>query len=191
MIRAYLFFAHPEARDSVVDYFGWKPSFRGSIEGGEAHDSSGEVSWYTAVTIPHFLYKESWTTGSMIDVVREQHKVLERPDDTVILEVCVSICITGDGRGLFWSTSLLGARKIPDQTHDSDEFAPLKIGERIKRAMDKFKYDRYAARNLVFIIKLAVACHVVSERLEKVMQTVRSVLDLDVSDASLSLRFHS
>ena len=201
MITAYLSLAHPEARDAVVDYFGWKLSFRASIEGSEAHDSSGELTWHTAITIPHYLYLEKGEPSDTIDLVREKHKFLEEPSNTndlarekpkileeepgkFILDVSISLCITGDGRGLFWSSSLLGARKIPRGIEkDENEFGPSELGGRMRRVMEKFKYDRYAARNLVFVSQLASVCHIISERLEKVMTNVKEVLDGIVGDS--------
>jgi len=183
MITAYLSLAHPEARDAVVDYFGWKLSFRASIEGSEAHDSSGELTWHTAITIPHYLYLEKGEPSDTIDLVREKHKFLEEPGN-FILDVSISLCITGDGRGLFWSSSLLGARKIPRGIEkDENEFGPSELGGRMRRVMEKFKYDRYAARNLVFVSQLASVCHIISERLEKVMTNVKEVLDGIVGDS--------
>lgn len=185
MITAYLSLAHPEARDAVVDYFGWKLSFRASIEGSEAHDSSGELTWHTAITIPHYLYLylEEGEPSDTIDLVREKHKFLEEPG-SFILDVSISLCITGDGRGLFWSSSLLGTRKIPRGIEkDENEFGPSELGGRMRRVMEKFKYDRYAARNLVFVSQLASVCHIISERLEKVMTNVKEVLDGIVGDS--------
>lgn len=183
MMVMYLFFTHPEAWDTIVDYFSWKLNFRGSVDGVDSHDSAGDVNWHTAITIPHFLYETNWAALHAVDLVGKLHAVLDMPKPTVIVEVCTSVCITGDALGLFWTSSMLGTGTVAAQANNEnpDQLGLLQIGRNMKQVMQRFRYDKSGARSLVFVVQLAAACHIVSDRLERVMKEVKAVLDLEVS----------
>jgi hypothetical protein len=181
MMAMYLFFAHREAWEIISDYFSWKLRFRGSADGVDSHDSSGKANWYTAITIPHFLYVSDWPLLHTVDIVGEIYSVLDKAPVTVIVEVCTSVCITGDPLGLFWTSSMLGTGTIAARGHHQ-------IAYDVGNVIQRFKYDICSARSLVFVVQLTAACHVVSERLEVVMNNVKAVLDLEVSSALLISR---
>ena len=122
--------------------------------------------------------------------MKERHKIPEEfyPEvrslptlkGKAFLDVCISICITGDNFGEFWTSSILGTINYCQRYGKKDNSSTLDIGHKIHQVMTRYMYDKYGARNLVFIIHLTGVCHVISERHEDVVEKVKEMMELEV-----------
>jgi len=55
----------------------------------------------------------------------------------------------------------------------------------IRNVSERYKYDKYSARNLVFILHPTEVCHVISNRHEDILNELKKFIDLEVADPSM------
>ena len=163
----YLHFAHPDAWDNVIDFYGSTPVFRGSPHGRETSGVAEGSIWNTSISLPHFC-------------LEGPNKVEDLGDFPL---ACISICVTGDRLGEFWTCSILGKTSSspldgPD-SHKLDLNIDNKTGMIIP-VLENSKYDRYSARNLIFILHLTEICHTICERYESCLSKLEEIIDMKV-----------
>jgi hypothetical protein len=187
LLVAYINFAHPEAWETIVEYFGSTPFFRESPKSRGTHGSIEEPTWLTSITIPHFIL------GSPSGTDREEGGDDFPPEfdpgtprvatnaRITLQEACMSICMTGDPFGEFWTSSLIGTINSCQQDNSSDEgLSQLVVDEKMKNVLERYKYDKHSNRNLGFALQLPRACHSVSRRYEDILDKFREIIDLEV-----------
>lgn len=168
----FLYFAHPDAWDNVVDFYGSRPVFRRSLHGGESSTALEGSTWNTSISLPHFYLEEP----------NEVERLGEFP------RACISICVTGDSFGEFWTCSILG--KTTFSNLDGTEYHKLNLSIDNKTGMiipilENSKYDRYSARNLIFILHLTEICHTICRRYEDCLALLESQINIKVIGSAL------
>jgi hypothetical protein len=150
-----------------VDFYGSTPVFRGSPQGRETSAVAGGGIWNTSISFPHFC-------------LDGPNKVQELDD---FPRACISICVTGDNLGEFWTCSILGkttwSHLDGTDIHKLDLNIDNKVGMIIP-ILENSKYDRYSARNLIFILHLTEICHNICERYESCLSKLVEVIDIKV-----------
>jgi hypothetical protein len=159
-----------------VDYFGLTPAFRGSGEGHQILDTQGGLTWNTSITIPHFMLPgQSNSPHDFSQAFKFSHSSASTLN---ILHACISICMKGDKLGEFWTCSVIG-ENTPQ--HDTSDTNPPKPDAGI---LEKYKYDKFSTRNLMFILQLTTACDAICERYEKILDELKVTIGLEVADLS-------
>jgi hypothetical protein len=95
----------------------------------------------------------------------------------ILQDACISICMTGDIRGDFWTSSILG----------SINSRHAERNDQIRKVLAIYKYDRYRARNLTFILHLSDLCHDISKRYEDILDALKSIIDPEVGSLILEI----
>jgi hypothetical protein len=163
-----------------VDYFGSVPKYQPSLESSESHNPIGQVTW--SITIPHFIL----TSPESIDAGREHENFSPTTDNhtgsQTLWDACISICMTGDSLGDFWTSSILGTT-IPHNNNNIGEQAPqTDMAGKVRSVLETYKYDKYSARNLVFILHLTEVCHIISKRYESILDALKRIVDSEVTN---------
>jgi hypothetical protein len=173
LLVVYLNFAHSDAWDTVVDFFGPTPLFRGSLEGREIKAAAGGLTWNTSISIPHFIPRPTHGVNGV-----------DTPSD--FPSACISICMTGDNLGEFWTCSILGYTN-PSQQDGNYVNLPPGFHDKTRTVLEdleKYKYDKYSTRNLIFVLYLTEVCNTISERYESVLDKLKAIIDVKVTDPS-------
>jgi hypothetical protein len=188
--------SHRDAWDSAITYFGSTSDFQDSVEEQE----SNETIWNTYINIPHYARKskdldqikeEEYQMPLFISEIEEEgtstggNEQLQtsnvRRQSTAgkkfeaMIDACISICITGDKVGEFWTSSILGS-----SWDDVDIVMQRQWTKKVSTVIKKYKYDRRSARYLVFILQLTFLCRIISERHESIIDELKKQMDLEV-----------
>jgi hypothetical protein len=183
-----------------VDYFGSAPVFRVSSESSESHDAAGEVTWHTSITIPHFILEPPGSTYLVRD-----HEEFPQEFDPVdprtgklptaahkkktLRSACISICMTGDSLGDFWTSSILGTINSRQNNDNDKNSSQPDVTNEIRKVLERYKYDKYSARNLVFILHLAELCNALYKHHEDILDTLKEIINLEVTDSWVVIPF--
>jgi hypothetical protein len=180
-----------------VDYFGSAPVFRVSPESSESHDATGEVTWHTSITIPHFILEPPGLTYLVrdcedfppeFDPVNPQ---IAKPPTTnlpathekkTLRNACISICMTGDSLGDFWTSSILGTINSRQKNDNDKSSSQPDVTNEIRKVLERYKYDKYSARNLVFILHLTELCNAIYKHHEDILDSLKKIIKLEVTD---------
>jgi hypothetical protein len=213
-LNAYLHFAHEDAWDAVVDYFGSASLFRGFTD--ILHDDTKELSWRMSINIAHIILEPGTErdTTEPRDRWKPPKDVVSDKDERAFRNVCSTICTTGDRLGEFWTCSFLGPFCKPKEGQKKSSQSPAQKGSERQRSsqsqltikdmstgkdtghqsllvfdMDKvtkinerYKFDKYSARNLVFIVQLTRLIWILSGLYENVAQYLEDTMKLEVQN---------
>ena len=185
----YINFAHPEpdAWNTVVDYLRSTPVFREPPESRGNHGAKGEATWHTSITIPHFILAPPESTDRKQAGEEFQPEFyFERPPtatgrENTLQDACMSICMTGDGFGEFWTASLLGTVNSCQQNSSDENLSQPNTDEKIRKVLERYKYNKYSTRNLMFVLQLSRACHTISKRFENILEKMEEKIELEVA----------
>lgn len=93
--------------------------------------------------------------------------------------------MTGDSLGDFWTSSILSIINSRQKNSNDKNSSQPDVTDEIRSVLERYKYDKYSARNLVFILQLTEVCHAISERHEDILDALEKLIDLKVADPSL------
>jgi hypothetical protein len=143
-----------------------------------------------------------------------KHDIPEEYDSSkrAFRDVCSSICTTGDGLGEFWTCSFLGLfstlEKGQNKTNqppawnssglqeqgqqqiqidgEDERHKPSLVfdADKVTRINERYKFGKYSARNLVFVVRLTRLIWILSGLYEDVAQYLESIMKLDVRFSS-------
>jgi len=178
-----MFFAHPDAWETAVDFFNGLPVFRMTVESHANYAFNMDAPWHTSITIPHFILNtDAWLIDQMQEGDGSIPNYLEAPHPNAkILEVCISLCMTGDFLGEFWTLSMLGTVKSYSIRTHPQKLTSVGVVSNAKTIIDVYKYDKYSARYLVFVLSLSEINHIISCRHEDLVDDVTKLMKLNVS----------
>ncbi|KAE9362615.1 hypothetical protein N431DRAFT_551124, partial [Stipitochalara longipes BDJ] len=202
LVSTYLHFAHEDAWEAVVDYYGSSSLFRGFTD--TLHEDTKELSWRMSINIAHIILQPPIEKGApdrRADAWEPpKHEIPEEydPHNRAFTEVCSGICSSGDRLGEFWTCSFLGPfstlekgahktneppaqeggelegqsqeiqiDKTPDEAHKP---ALVFDADKITKINERYKFDKYSARNLVFVVQLTRLIWILSGFYEDVAQ---------------------
>jgi hypothetical protein len=173
----YITFIHSDAWDAVVDYFALRMSFRAPNKTSYlALETLEEPTWNISITVPHFELgnvERSYDFG----IAFQPTFTCEEPP--VIMFACISVCLTGDKAGEFWTCSVIGK----ESSWNSFSLVSEKL--------EKYKHDKYSARDIAFILQVATACQTISDRYESILTHLDKTVDLKVAASFLIYCFVS
>jgi hypothetical protein len=177
-----------------MDYFGSVPVFRPSLKSSKSHDPIGKMTW--SIAIPHFILTPPESTDAGRD-----HKSFplkfdsENPptanshatphENKTLWDAYISIYITGDGIGDFWTSSILGTINSHQKNGIGEKSSQLDITSKIRSVLETYKYDKYSARNLVFILHLTEICHIISKRYKSILDALKKTVNNEVANPPL------
>jgi hypothetical protein len=102
-------------------------------------------------------------------------------DKRAFREVCSAICSSGDRLGEFWTCSFLGPfstlEKSPNKAHKPELVFDA---DKITKINERYKFDKYSARNLVFIVQLTRLIWTLSGFYQDVATYIESIMKLYV-----------
>jgi hypothetical protein len=139
-----------------------------------------------------------------------KHEIPEEYDSAkrAFRDVCSSICTTGDRLGKFWTCSFLGlfstletgqnktnqpparngsgcqeqGQKQIQIDGEDERYKPLLVfdADKVTKINERYKFDKYSTRNLVFVVQLTRLIWILSGLYEDVAQYLESIMKLDV-----------
>ncbi|KAF4627020.1 hypothetical protein G7Y89_g11137 [Cudoniella acicularis] len=218
LVNTYLHFAHEDAWDAVVDYFGSASLFRGFSD--ILHEDTKELSWRMSINIAHIIIdpRKGMNINDQLPDLWEppKHEIPEEYDKEkrVFRDVCSTICTTGDRLGEFWTCSFLGPFSTLEKGQNNTSQSPAQNGhglqgpgqqprqaetrptgeeqghkpslvfdvDKVTKINERYKFDKYSARNLVFVIQLSRLIWILSGLYEDVAQYLESIMKLDASE---------
>jgi hypothetical protein len=132
---------------------------------------------------PTSQFPNTWIRKPQADESLDKYE----PRGGAFRSVCSTICTTGDRRGEFWTCSFLGPFSAPEKNQQqfqgegnrSKPSAIFDVNE-IRNINMKYNFDKYSARNLVFVVQLTRLIWTLSGLYEDVAQHLRKILKLDV-----------
>lgn len=217
-MNTYVHFAHEDAWDAVVDYFGSASLFRGFTD--TLYEDTKELSWRMSINIAHIILdpRTNMNVNNQATNLWEpqMHGIPESydPDKRVFRDVCSAICTTGDRLGEFWTCSFLGPFSTfeDDQNNtnisqphahngsplqgqnqqqiqnaitapsENEPYQPSLVFDvdKITKINERYKFDKYSARNLVFVVQLTQLIWILSGLYEDVAEYLEKTMKLDV-----------
>jgi hypothetical protein len=106
------------------------------------------------------------------------------PDKRAFREVCSGICSSGDRLGEFWTCSFLGPFSTIEKAHPvvNEAYKPAQVfdADKITYINERYKFDKYSARNLVFLVQPTRLIWILSGLYEGVGQYLESIIRLYV-----------
>ncbi|OCK74595.1 hypothetical protein K432DRAFT_397961 [Lepidopterella palustris CBS 459.81] len=172
LLGIFVNFVHPDALDTLVNYYGSTSNFQGPSEGAKTH--------ITSITLFHFALERETRDGCIredTEFTPDRSAVNNLAQPQHLLQICASVCITGDERGEFWTCSILGIE-------NSKQLIEQKM-RKLEEVLQNFFYDKFSARQLICIVILTEMCPCVCVRYGKILEELKRLMDLKLCTTDL------
>lgn len=169
-----------------MDYFELRATFRGPKHVFQNLDTSEEHKWITSITIPHFELRQPKRPVTWYDFDVAFDPPFDPPFDcknlSTVMYACISLCVTGDEFGEFWTCSIIGEGTPSSKLqHELDT--------KLWHMWETYKNDKYSARNLFLILQLAKVCDTISDRYRLLIDQLKKTIKLKVDTLSPILHY--
>jgi hypothetical protein len=156
-----------------VDYFELRATFRGPKHVFQNLDTSEEHKWITSITIPHFELRRTDRPVKSYDFDVAFDPPFECKNLSTVMYACISLCVTGDEFGEFWTCSIIGEGTTSSKLQQE-------LDSKLWHMWQTYKNDKYSARNLFLILQLAKVCDTISDRYRLVLDQLKETINLKV-----------